>query len=61
MDVDDEALPLLVASGDAVEDEVPDLVDAAVGDLSLTKVPITVITGMYTAKASSVYFLAFPI
>jgi hypothetical protein len=45
MDVDDEAPPLLVASGDVVEDDVPDLVDSAVADLSLTKVPITVVTG----------------
>jgi hypothetical protein len=45
MDVDDDAPPLLVASGDAVDDVVPDLVDSAVADLSLTKVPITVVTG----------------
>ena len=46
MGVDDEAPPLLVTSSDAVDEDVPDLVDSAVADLSLTKVPITVVTGM---------------
>ena len=43
--VDDEAPPMLVAAGDAVDGEVPDLVDTAVADLNLTKVPITIVTG----------------
>ena len=36
---------MLVAAGDAVDGEVPDLVDTAVADLNLTKVPITIVTG----------------
>jgi hypothetical protein len=44
MDVDEEAPPLLVSSDNTVDNNVPDLVGAA-GDLSLTKVPITVVTG----------------
>jgi hypothetical protein len=46
MDVDEDAPPMLVASCDAADDNVPDLVDAGVGDLSIMKVPITVVTGM---------------
>jgi hypothetical protein len=45
MDVDEEAPPLLVASGNTVEEDVPDLIDADLGDLSIKKVPITVVTG----------------
>jgi hypothetical protein len=44
MDEDfDDAPPLLVAADEP--DEVPDLVDAKLGDLSLVKVPITIVTG----------------
>ncbi|KIW06015.1 uncharacterized protein PV09_03196 [Verruconis gallopava] len=44
MDIDEEAPPLLVASDDAASD-VPELLNATVENLSLTKVPITVVTG----------------
>jgi hypothetical protein len=46
MDEDlEDAPPLLVAANEP--DEVPDLVDAKLGDLSLVKVPITIVTGAY--------------
>ncbi len=45
MDIEDEAPPLLVVSRDAIDEEIPNLVDSAVADLILTKVPITVVTG----------------
>lgn len=45
MEIDQEAPPLLVASDGPGDDDIPDLVQSEIEDLSLTKVPITVVTG----------------
>ena len=46
MDEDfEDAPPLLVAANEP--GEAPDLVDAKMGDVTLVKVPITIVTGMY--------------
>lgn len=47
MDIDDDGPPLLVeSSGAAAQDDAPALVDTGVANMSLTKVPITIVTGM---------------
>jgi len=43
MEMDDEAPPLLVSS--KAEDDVPEPIIQQLGDLSIIKVPITIVTG----------------
>lgn len=43
MDVDDDAPPMLVVSG--AQPDAPENLSAEMDDMSVTKVPITIITG----------------
>lgn len=48
MELDDDlenAPSLVVALGDGATDNIPDLVEQGVADLSIVKVPITIVTG----------------
>lgn len=51
----DDAPPLLVNA----DSEVPNLVDSKLADLSLVKVPITIVTGTFTCNWSLFEAISF--
>jgi hypothetical protein len=53
MELDDDDIPALVAGGDS--DQVPDALDSKVEEMTLLKVPITIVTG----TTSSLQFLSW--
>lgn len=57
MELDGEDVPPLIAS-EKKDDDIPELLEAGMDEITLTKVPITIVTGVAVAQKTCCWLCA---